>query len=143
MKKSFIQNQRAQKKENGKSALVKSSAPKLSEAVIENQILTWLFYQKIWAWKNITGGYFDAKRKVFRKQRSKFAINGASDIVGVFKGRPLFIECKALSGRLTPDQKAFLDRASKEGALAFVARNIGDVERELGLNPDAQKAGTP
>lgn len=103
----------------------------LKENAIENQILTWLYYQKVWAWKNVTGGYFDAKRKVFRKQRSKFAINGVSDIVGVFKGRPLFIECKAHSGRLTPDQKAFLDRAKKEGALACVAKSISDVEQLL------------
>lgn len=113
----------------------------LKESVIENQILTWLYYKKIWAWKNPSAGYFDQKRGRFRKHVSKFAINGVSDIVGIHMGRPLFIECKTDSGRLTPEQKAFLERASREGALAFVARNISDVERELGLISDAQKAG--
>jgi hypothetical protein len=104
---------------------------KLAERAIEDQILTWLYCQRIWAFKVNTSGYFDAKRKVFRKQRSQFAINGVSDIVGVFKGRPLFIECKTDSGRLTPDQKAFLDRAKQEGALACVAKSISDVEQLL------------
>ena len=57
----------------------------LKESVIENQILTWLFYQRIWAWKNPSAGYFDQKAGRFRKHVSKFAINGVSDIVGVFK----------------------------------------------------------
>lgn len=110
---------------------LKNGKIKISEADIENQILTWLYYNKIWAWKNVSTGYFDAKQKRFRKQRSKFVINGVSDIVGVCRGRPLFIECKSTSGVLSPSQKEFLTKAVKEGALAFVARNIGDVEREL------------
>jgi hypothetical protein len=115
----------------------------LKESTIENQILTWLYYQKIWAWKNPSAGYYDQKAGRFRKHVSLFAINGVSDIVGVCRGRPLFIECKADKGRLTPDQKAFLERATREGALAFVARNISDVERELGIKPDTQKASEP
>lgn len=34
---------------------------------------------------------------------------------------------------LTADQKVFMERARKEGAICFVARSVEDVKRELGL----------
>lgn len=104
---------------------------KLSEAQIEHSILMFLYSEKIWAWKNPSAGYFDMKRKVFRKQRSPFAINGVSDIVGVFKGRPFFCEVKSKTGKLLAEQKAFLERAEKEGAICIVARSVEDVKAAL------------
>jgi hypothetical protein len=103
----------------------------MPERVIENQILVWLHYKKVFVWKNPSSGYFDAKRGRFRKHRSPFAINGVSDIIALHKGRAIFIEVKTPKGRVSPEQKAFIEKAKESGAIAFVARSLTDVEREL------------
>lgn len=55
-------------------------------------------------------------------------VPGFPDIHGcMHDGRALYIEVKMARGRLTADQKSFLDIASAAGALAFVARSVDDV----------------
>jgi hypothetical protein len=44
----------------------------------------------------------------------------------------LAIEVKRPSGRVQPEQRAFLDKASAGGGLAFVARSVSDVWDRLG-----------
>jgi hypothetical protein len=44
----------------------------------------------------------------------------------------LAVETKALAGRLSPEQKAFLERVQQLGGVAIVARSVDDLERELG-----------
>jgi len=104
---------------------------KQSERAIETHILTFLHYQKVWAFKLHRMGTFDSKKGVYRANKSAFYIKGIPDICGVFKGRPLFIEVKSKKGRLSPEQIEFGERAQKEGAIWFVARSVEDVEREL------------
>jgi penicillin-binding protein-related factor A (putative recombinase) len=103
----------------------------IPEKTIENQILTWLFYKKIFAWKNQSVGVFDPKKKIYRKPKSIFHINGVSDIIGIYKGKALFIEVKSAKGRLRPDQIKFMAQAKQEGAICIVARSIEDVEKGL------------
>jgi hypothetical protein len=101
--------------------------PKIKpEKIIEQEILTWLMVKGVFCWKNVTGGYFDGKR--YRKQSSKFAINGVSDILGLFPdGRFMAIEVKSEKGRVSPDQKHFIDLINSNGGFAFVAKSLDEV----------------
>jgi len=57
---------------------------------------------------------------------------GISDIIGVLKdGRFLAIEIKTQQGRLSEEQREFLDSVSRSGGLAFVARSLDDVASAL------------
>ena len=56
---------------------------------------------------------------------------GISDIIAVFAGRILFVECKADGGRLSREQAAFLERMRAKGHVAIVARSWEDVEAYL------------
>ena len=104
---------------------------KQSERSIETAILTFLLYSKVWAWKVHRMGTYDAKKGVYRANRSPFQIKGIPDIQGIFRGRPLFIEVKSQDGRLSLEQKDFRDRAIAEGAIWILARSVSDVEEKL------------
>lgn len=104
------------------------------EKLIENAILERLSYVKDgFFWKSNTIGVYDPVKKVFRKSRSKYLINGVSDILGVYQGRFVAIEVKTAKGRVSENQKRFIDNINKHGGLAFVARSVADVEKGLGL----------
>lgn len=102
------------------------------ERIIESEILYFLRKSKIFSWKNVTGGYFDPVRKIFRKQTSPYAINGTSDILGVLPdGKFLAIEVKSKTGRPSPEQVLFIDNVTKNGGIAFIARSVEDVKDQL------------
>lgn len=62
-----------------------------------------------------------------------FGWRGCSDVIGMLRdGRFLAVEVKSPAGRLQPNQRDFLDRVRGNGGVAFVARNLADVVRELG-----------
>ena len=62
---------------------------------------------------------------------------GVADIIGCYKGRFLAIEIKTDKGVVSDHQKNFLDRVTKAGGLALVARSIDDVINflERGIAP--------
>jgi len=63
----------------------------------------------------------------------RFGWPGCPDVLGQLKdGRLLGVEVKAAKGRTSPEQVAFLARINRAGGLAFVARDLRDVVRELG-----------
>lgn len=103
----------------------------IPESAIEEHILVFLWRKGILAWKNVTAGYYDAKLKKFKKQRSQFAINGTSDILGIIDGRFLAIEVKSAKGYPTDDQKRFIEKVNANGGIAFVARSLEEVEAKL------------
>lgn len=126
----------------------------LTETQIEELILTHLnFKKRIFAWKVPKSGYFDTKRGIFRKQVSRFAINGNSDIAGFLPGKGLYIEVKtpkeyrylfkhyeAIKGftgeckkkNHLKEQIDFIERAQASGNAAFFADSVECVEAELG-----------
>ncbi|GHU03553.1 hypothetical protein FACS1894158_02210 [Betaproteobacteria bacterium] len=62
----------------------------------------------------------------------RFGFPGMPDIMGQLKdGRFLGIECKRPSGKVSPEQQVFIEKASKHGAVAFVARSVSDVWEAL------------
>lgn len=56
-----------------------------------------------------------------------------SDVIGIVHGRFLAIEVKSPTGRVRPEQAAFLAEVARHGGLAFVARSCQDVVDKLGL----------
>jgi hypothetical protein len=63
----------------------------------------------------------------------RFAWRGAPDLIGqLTDGRILCVEVKRPSGKLRPDQEAFLNVVRCQGGCAFVARSVDDVKEHLG-----------
>jgi hypothetical protein len=63
----------------------------------------------------------------------RFGWPGCPDVLGQLQdGRLLGVEVKAAKGRASPEQVAFLERINQAGGVAFVARDLRDVLRELG-----------
>lgn len=72
----------------------------------------------------------------------RFGFKGCPDVLGQLRdGRLLGVEVKAKAGRLRPEQAVFLERIRCAGGVAFVARDLRDVLRELGkpIQPDKAK----
>lgn len=111
----------------------KKKKKKASEKVIETAILIYLNYLSgCFAWKNNSTGVFDPVRGVYRKSKNKFAINGVSDILGIYNGRLLALEVKrSESDKPTKEQQDFIDRVIKLGGIAGVVRSIDDVKELL------------
>lgn len=62
----------------------------------------------------------------------RFGWPGCPDVLGQLKdGRLLGVEVKGPAGKLRPEQAVFLDRVRAAGGVAFVARDLRDVRREL------------
>lgn len=69
----------------------------------------------------------------FSSQFIRFGFPGCPDVLGQLSdGRALAIEVKKPSGRVTPEQQAFIARAAENGGCAFVARSVDDVLENLG-----------
>ena len=67
----------------------------------------------------------------------RFGWPGCPDVLGQLKdGRLLGVEVKAQAGRLRPEQAVFLERIRCAGGVAFVARDLRDVLRELNNKKD-------
>lgn len=102
-----------------------------SEKQIENRIINFLRIIGIFCWKNQSVGIFDPKKKVFRRSNNINHLRGVSDILGIVNGRFLAVEVKSEKGRLTIEQKAFLQNIRAQGGIAFEARSLSDVARHL------------
>jgi len=112
------------------------------EKLIENQILTYLFKRGIFVWKNQSVGIYDPVKQIYRKNNNPFHIKGVSDILGILPGgRILAIEVKTEKGRVSPEQQFFIQKINDRGGLAFVARSIYDVEKELANHDSGNTSG--
>ena len=101
------------------------------EKGIENSILKFLMKIGVFCWKNQSVGIYDPIKRTFRRANNQAHIKGVSDILGIIEGKFLAIEVKSAKGQVTPEQRSFLARINNEGGIAFVARNVDQVAREL------------
>ncbi len=85
---------------------------KIREADITKQIRQYLAVNNIFHWKVMQG---------------LGCGKGISDILGIYKGKPLAIEVKTMKGKPSESQLAFLARFQSEGGIAFIARSVDDV----------------
>jgi hypothetical protein len=104
-----------------------------SESDLVTAILQYLHLRGVVAWRNNAAGVKRTDRKgrefyVFRGRR------GVTDILGIMPdgtGRLLAIEAKTLTGKLSEEQRAFLDDVNRAGGVACVARSLDDVAAML------------
>lgn len=119
----------------GRGSRFRLRQPEPSEAIVLRAVLKALAYHPKVAWQerlNSGAGQL-AFSDGSRSQWIRFAWRGAPDVIGqLTDGRLLAIEVKAPSGRVRPEQQAFLDTVRKWGGCAFVARSVDDVVRGLG-----------
>lgn len=97
---------------------------KTPEQIIKSQICEYLTMRRVWF-------YVPNNARVLR--RHKYYRPGVSDIVGIFNGKPLYIEVKAPGRRPSDDQIQFVLEAKNQGAIAFVAFSVEDVVENLHL----------
>ena len=120
------------KKQQTKNDVFARKAP--SEAEIEAQCLVWLnSLPGVYAWKNPSAGFFDTKRKTFRKHSSRFAIRGTSDILGIADGGLMFaVEVKAGKNKPTDFQLEFLARIRELRGLGIWVTSVSQLVQEFG-----------
>lgn len=105
------------------------SGVKVREADVQRACLQYLAALGVMAWRNNTTGVYDPTTKRFRPNHS---INGVADILGALPGgRALAVECKSSTGKVSEDQRYFLDDFRKTGGLAVVARSVDDLKAAL------------
>ena len=105
---------------------------KEKEKDIERAILEWLEWNGIFAWKVENSGTYDPKTKGYRVFHGR--VKGIPDILAIFKCRPLAIEVKSATGKLSAHQEEFLRRFNEEGGIAFMARSVDDVATRLNMD---------
>ena len=102
---------------------------KTPESCVVRACLDYLKIRGILAWRNNTGAVME---KGNGKQRFiRYGFPGSSDIIGIYRGRFLAVECKSDTGRVSALQHDFLNRISDAGGIAIVARSIADLEAGL------------
>ena len=80
------------------------------------------------AWRMNTGAGHLSHQRGGQSQFMRFGFKGSPDIHGYLTdGRALYAEVKRPSGKVTPEQEAFIADARKAGCVAFVARSVDDV----------------
>lgn len=102
----------------------------MRETDIVRQILQYLSYRHIYCWRNNVGGtvYEGKSRNYFVKH----GLKGSFDIIGILPdGRFLAIEVKNEKGRVSEFQQLFIDNINNNHGVAFVARSIDDVIKNL------------
>ena len=125
---------------------------KRKEADIKSAILLFLRAHGIACWLTGVGAYRATHNG--RERFIRLGTKGMSDIVGILPGsrsvrgvtglaglsvttnevgRALFIEVKTPTGKIRPEQTAFLQTVVKAGGIGFVARSVDDVRAKLGL----------
>ena len=101
----------------------------MTEAQIEEMILQYLAAAGFFCWKNPTAGYFDGK--TWRKQASKWAVNGVSDIIAIKDSHILFLEVKTPIGKQSDHQKSFEKRIVEAGGAYHLVRSVDDIKAVL------------
>jgi hypothetical protein len=100
---------------------------KTPESLVLSSCLKYLEVRGIYHWRNSTGAV-----RVRPGQFLRFGKVGSSDIFGVLSdGRFLAVECKASTGRLTPEQKIFLEKIRGLGGVAVVVKSWKELDQAL------------
>lgn len=103
----------------------------MKETQIQNTILEYLKWKKIYCWRNNNTPIYDPVGKRFRRM-PKGSIKGVSDILGILlDGRFFAIEVKVKGKYPSKEQKEFMKSINKNGGVAFVARSLEDVRNYL------------
>jgi hypothetical protein len=97
------------------------------EGRVKAAVLRYLQRRGVFCWNNPTGAV-----RIAPGRWLSFGKKGSADIIGILPGgRFLAVEVKAPQGRLSPEQREFLERVSALGGMAFVAKSAADVDAVL------------
>lgn len=102
--------------------------PVQRELPLQQAIWRFLTFNKVFCW--IDYQPLIPKYKMNMRHHSSA---GVSDILGIYKGKPLAIEVKYGSGKTSVKQEDFIAKFKRAGGIAFVARSIDDVAEHLDL----------
>ena len=102
----------------------------MKENDVLQSICEYLWYNKIFFWRNNNTPTYDAKRGLYRKM-PKWSKKGVPDIIGIYKGKMLAIEVKKNGTYPSKEQKEIIKEINENGGVAFVARSIEDVKNNL------------
>jgi hypothetical protein len=104
----------------------------VKETDIQKAILHYLKMKGIFAWRNQSVGIYDPVKKIFRKPKSRYSINGVSDILGILPGgKFLAIEVKRPKQKMTEAQWQFVFEINNRGGVAFSTACISDVASRI------------
>jgi hypothetical protein len=107
--------------------MVRSKLPPVPESAVQAQILQYLAFTGILAYRINSGMIKTDKGHLVR-----LAPAGCADIWGVIRGgRALFVECKSKGNKPTELQEHFLESMRKQGAVAFWADDLQTVIDQL------------
>jgi hypothetical protein len=101
-----------------------------TEGDILKQCLEYLHLRGWHAWRNNSGGrpWTDRTGKT---RLMRFGAKGSGDILAVRDGVFLSLEVKKPGGKVSDDQKAWIDTIRRHGGLAFVVRSVDELMAEL------------
>lgn len=91
------------------------------EGIIKKDICSYLRAIGVFHWVNQAG-------KVPGRTLAK---KGVADLLGVYKGKLLAIEVKTEKGIVSEEQREFITAILLNGGIAFVARSVDDVKKNL------------
>ncbi len=103
------------------------------EQSLTHQVMTWLAIKNILHYRvrntgtiiHYAGGVKFGRDRYFRQQA------GCPDILAWNKGNAYAFELKSPTGRLRPEQSAWLNRFQSEGGRSYVVRKLEDVAAAL------------
>ena len=103
---------------------------KTPEGIIKANCLRWLEKRGIYSWNNPSGVI-----RITHDRWIHFGKEGSSDIIGVLPdGKFLATETKSIKGRLSPEQKAFIEKIRSLGGVAILARSLRELDEALCAN---------
>jgi hypothetical protein len=98
----------------------------IKETELQADILDYLDYKGVKAWRNNTGGYYRNGRYI------GYGVLGSPDIIGIMSnGQFLGIETKTDKAALTKRQQEWHKDARRNNALIITARRLEDVTEKL------------
>jgi len=105
--------------------------PKIKEKQIQKAITDWLAWNQIFYWRVCLGPIF-VQGKNGKTYPAPNSMKGHPDIAFVLpNGRYGAIEVKSEKGKLSPEQKIWIEQLTKNGALVIVARSLDDVIKPI------------
>jgi hypothetical protein len=94
---------------------------------VKAEVMKYLKLRHIYCWSNPSGAV-----RIRPGKFMSFGLKGSSDILGVLPGgRFLAVEVKAQGGRLSPEQRQFLETIRGLGGLPLVVRSWKELDAEL------------
>ena len=78
-------------------------------------------YPGLVLWRQSQGGAVSRNGQTYR---AGLSVNGASDLLGIYRSRFVAIEIKSAKGRVSDEQRLFLQLVRQHGGFACVCRSV-------------------